>query len=57
MSITKMLKNVQKHNKSETSTHSLREEKIERGCEEEMGGFPLPLFPPPSFRIVKMLAS
>ena len=57
MSITKMLKNVQKHNKSETSTHSLREEKIERGCEKEMGGFPVPLFPPPSLRIVKMLAS
>ena len=41
-----MLKNVWKHNKSETSTQSQREKKIERGCEEEKGGFPVPIFPP-----------
>ena len=39
---------------SETSTHSHQEEEIERGCEEEREGFPVPIFPPLRFRIVKM---
>ena len=35
-----------KHNKSEISTNSHPEEEIERGCEEEREGFPVPIFPP-----------
>ena len=41
----------------ENSTHSQREEEIERGCEEEREGSPVPVFPPLNFRIVRMLAS
>ena len=39
---------------SETSTHSHQEEEIERDCEEEREGSPVPIFPPLRFRIVKM---
>ena len=49
----------------EISTHSQREEEIERGCEEEeiergceeeREGFPVPIFPPLCFKIARMLA-
>ena len=42
---------------SETSTHSHQEEEIERGCEEEKEGSPVPIFPPLRFSIVKMFPS
>ena len=42
---------------SETSTHSYREEEIERSCEEEREGFLVPIFPPLRFRIVRMFPS
>ena len=35
-------------------THSQREEEIEKGCEEEREGSPVPIFPPLRFRIVRM---
>ena len=35
-------------------TYSHREEEIERGCEEEREIFPVPIFPPLRFRIVRM---
>ena len=50
----KSVEKVQKHNKSKTSTHSHQEEGIERGCEEEREGSPVPIFPPLRFRIVRM---
>ena len=34
----------------ESSTHSQREEKIERGCEEEKEGSPVSIFPPPKIQ-------
>ena len=37
---------------SKTSTHNQREKKIERGCEEEREGSPVPIFPPLPTRIV-----
>ena len=43
-----------KVHRSETSTHSQREEEIERDCEEEREGSPIPIFPPIGFRIVRM---
>ena len=55
MLTTKVQENALEHNKSETLTHSHREEEIERGCEEESEGFPIPIFPPPSFGIVRLL--
>ena len=55
MPITKILKNTQKHNRFETSTYSQREEEIERGCEEERKGSPVPIFPPLGLRILRML--
>ena len=42
-------------NRFKTSTHSHREEEIERGCEEEREGSPVPIFPPPSLGIVRLL--
>ena len=36
-------------NRFEISTHNHREEEIERGCEEEREGSPVPIFPLPSF--------
>ena len=42
-------------NRFETSTHSHPEEKIERGHEEERESSPIPIFPPPSFKIVRLL--
>ena len=36
------------------SGHSQREEKIERGCEEEREGCPVPIFPLLRSRIVRM---
>ena len=42
---------------SKISTHSQQEEEIERDCEKEKEGSPVPIFPPLVFRIVKMLAS
>ena len=42
-------------NRSEISTHSHLEEEIERGHEEEKEGSPIPIFPPPSFGIVRLL--
>ena len=41
-------------NKSKTSTHSHTENEIEGGREEEKEGSPVPIFPPPSFRIVRI---
>ena len=41
-------------NRFETSTHSHREEEIERGREEEREGSPVPIFPPLRFGIVRM---
>ena len=35
-------------------THSHTEEEIERGHEEEKEGSPVPIFPPPSFGIMRM---
>ena len=52
----KCRKSIQKHNMSKTSTHNQREKKIERGCEEEREGSPIPIFPPLPTRIVWMLA-
>ena len=46
-----------KHNKSETSTHSHPEEEIERGCEEEREGSPIPIFSPLRFGIVRIFPS
>ena len=40
---------------AETLGHSHPEEEIERGREEEREGFPIPIFPPPSFGIVRLL--
>ena len=42
-------------NKFETSTHSHLEEEIERGREEEREGSSVPIFPPPSSEIVRLL--
>ena len=42
-------------NRSETLSHSHQEEEIERGCEEERKGSPVPIFPPPNFGIVRLL--
>ena len=42
-------------NRFETLTHSQREEEIEKGCEEEREGYPVPIFPPLSFGIVRLL--
>ena len=44
-----------KHNKSETSTDSHLEKEIERGCEEEREGSPIPIFSPLRFGIVRLL--
>ena len=44
-------------NKSETSTHSHQEEEIERSCEKQREGSPVPIFPPLRLRIVKMFPS
>ena len=41
----------------ETWTHSQQEEEIKRGCEKEREVSLVPIFPPPNFRIVRMLAS
>ena len=49
----KSVEQVWKHNRSETSTHSHREEENERGCQEEKEGSPVPIFPPLKFRIVR----
>ena len=43
-----------KHNKSETSTHSHLEKEIERDCEEEREGSPIPIFSPLKFRILRI---
>ena len=40
---------------AETLGHSHPEEGIERGCKEEREGSPAPIFPPPSFEIVRLL--
>ena len=53
----KSAEKAKKKKKSKTSTHSHSEEEIERGCEEEREGSPIPIFSPLSFRIVRMLAS
>ena len=45
-----------KYTSPTTSTHSQREEEIERGCEEEREGSLVPIFPPTNFKIVRMLA-
>ena len=50
-------KSAKKHNRSKSSTHSQREGEIERGCEEKREDSPVPIFPPPYFRIARMLAS
>jgi len=39
----------------EISTYSQQEDEIERGCEEEIDGSPVPIFPPPDFRIVRII--
>ena len=44
-------------NRSETLTHSHPEEEIERGCEEEREGSPIPIFPPLRFEIVRIFPS
>ena len=49
--------NIEKVHRSEISTHRQQEEEIERGCEKEREGSPVPIFPLPSFRIVRMQAS
>ena len=49
----KSVEQVWKHNRSETSTHSHREEENERGCEKEREGSLVPIFPPLKFRIVR----
>ena len=41
-------------NRSKTSTYSYREEKIERGYEEERENSLVPIFPPLNFEIVKL---
>ena len=48
-------KSAKKHNRSKSSTHSQREREIERGCEEERENSLVPIFPPPYFRIARML--
>ena len=53
--ITKIQENAKKVHKSETSTHSQREEKIERAYEKEREGSPVPIFPPLNFRIMRIL--
>lgn len=42
-------------NRFETSTHSHREEEIERGCEEKRECSPILIFPPPNFGIARFL--
>ena len=42
----KSVEQVWKHNRSETSTHSHREEENERGCQEEKEGSLYPYFHP-----------
>ena len=54
--ITEIQENAEKVHRFEILTHSQREEKIERGCEKEREGSPIPIFLPPRFRIVRMLA-
>ena len=54
MLITKVQKTI-KNNRSKISTHSHPEEGIERCCKEEREGSPTPIFPPPSFEIVRLL--
>ena len=49
-----ILENVEKVHRSDILTHSQEEKKIERGHEEEWEGSPIPIFPPPSFGIVRM---
>ena len=44
-------------NRSEISTHSHTEKEIEGGREEEREDFPIPIFPPPSFGIIRLLNS
>ena len=39
-----MQENAEKVHRSETSTHSQQEEKIEKGCNEEREGFLVPIF-------------
>ena len=56
MLITKVQKTI-KNNRPKISTHSHPEEGIERGCKEEREGSPAPIFPPPSFEIVRLLTS
>ena len=51
------IEKAKKHNKSETSTHSHQEEEIEKGCEDEREGYPVPIFLPLRFRIVRMFPS
>ena len=53
----KSVEKVWKHNRFETSTHSHPEEEIERGCEEEREGSPIPIFPPLRFEIVRIFPS
>ena len=38
-----------------TSTHSQQEEEIQRSCEEEREGSHVPIFPPLSYKIMRML--
>ena len=45
-----------KVHKSESLTYSQREKEIERGYEEEREISHVPIFPPPSFKILRMLA-
>ena len=45
-----------KKHRFEISIHSQQEEEIKRGCEEERKGYPIPIFPPLNFGIVRMLA-
>ena len=54
MLTTKVQENALEHNKSETITHSHREEEIERCCEEEREDSPVSIFPPLRFRIMRM---
>ena len=42
-------------NKFEISTHNHLEEEIERGCEEEREGSPVPIISPLRFGIVRLL--
>ena len=53
--IIEIQENVEKvHNRFKTSTHSQQEEEIERD-EEEREGSPVPIFPPLSFKIVRII--